>query len=152
MTGDVIYIKLSNWWGRGDLQWPALSGLWLSRTGCWQIFYMKLLMYGLLFYIYLPTQDVSVHEPSFRITDWKVAIGLIYTTFTLNTKIINRSVPCLATDSPCGVWGRMVTICGSWFLNNSWWASLAKRREIFYWFMSLFMCLYITQVMHIFFP
>ena len=55
----VLFVLTDGLW------WPALSGHWLSYTGCCQyLFDMKCLMYG------LPPYDVSAHGLSFWKTDW----------------------------------------------------------------------------------
>ena len=50
---------------------------------------------------------------AFRITDWTCCHG---SHLHAILRIISRGVSGLATDSPCGVWGRGWTIC---FLHNS---------------------------------
>ena len=77
----IIFIEMSNWWGKG------------------------LLMVAYPFCLYPPPYDVSVQWLSFRITDWtsyhKISTSDLYT----KPCMISRSVSGLVADSPCGVWG-----------------------------------------------
>ena len=107
-----ICIEMFDWWERNDLWWPALSGHWLSCTGCCQyLLIMKCLIHGLLF-LHLSTID------------------FLYIIFTNKLSIIRRRVSGLATVSPCSVWGHGWTTC-LWlsnfrfmFLNDSWCVTL----------------------------
>ena len=109
-----ICIEMFDWWERNDLWWPALSGHWLSCTGCCQyLLNMKCLIHGLLF-LHLSTID------------------FLYIIFTNKPSIIRKRVSGFATDSPCSVWGHGWSTCRWWsssrfmFLNNSWCVTLTE--------------------------
>ena len=40
-----------------------------------------------------------------------VSFGLLYVMFTFPTRMLYGGVPGFATDCPCGVWCRRLTIC-----------------------------------------
>ena len=82
----------------------------VSYTGCWQ---SLLVMYWILcwdaasIFNHLPGMFLST-DFAFRITDWTCCHGPHLHAIL---RIISRGVSGLATDSPCGVWGRGWTTC-----------------------------------------
>ena len=91
--------------GRDGLWWLALSGHWLSYTGCWQSLLVMYWLYvwdAVSIFNHPPRMFVSM-DFAFRIMDWKCCHGPHLHAIL---RIISRSVSGLATDSPCGVWGR----------------------------------------------
>ena len=95
---------------RDGLWWSALPGHWLSYTGCWQSLLVMywLLCLGCCFYFnHLPRMFLST-DLAFRITDWTCCHGPHLHAIL---RIISRGVSGLATDSPCGIWGRGWTTC-----------------------------------------
>ena len=123
----MIYFLKFDWWGvplilfvltdgeRDGLWWTALSGHWLSCTGCCQyLLNMNCLMYGLL------------------LLKWTSFISYLHTI----PRKISRNVSGLATNSPCGVGAvdePLASDLGFLFLNASWSASLTYWKWIFYW-------------------
>ena len=108
-----------------------LPGHWLSFSGvdglC--LLCIWLLCLGCCFYFsHLPRMFLST-DFAFRITDWTCCHGPhLYGI----PRMISRGVSGLATDSPCGVWGRGWTACllhdsplfRLTFRNESWYVSL----------------------------
>ena len=104
----------------------------------------------------LDTVPVHIHIPRmFLSTDYlfeiKNGLGKLLRTLDTILRKINRSVPGLATDSPCGVWGRGLTIC---LLNdgpllglclNSVGVKVWYGGIFFYWFLAFIHVSYITQ-------
>ena len=87
--------------------------LWLSKgsyTRCWQSLFVIywLLCLGCCFYFWPLPYDVLSTDFAFRITDWTCCHGPHLHAIL---RIISRGVSGLATDSPCGVWGRGRTTC-----------------------------------------
>ena len=83
----------------------------MSYTGCWQ----SLLVLCIDFYVWDAVsifnhlaRMFSSTDFTFGITDWTCCHGLH---FHAILRIISRGVSGLATDSPCGVWGRGWTTC-----------------------------------------
>ena len=102
---------MPHWGGRDGLRWHALSGHWLSCTGCWlNLLSMKLLMCGTLF-LHTST-SLWCLCPRTIFTEYFTKKGLdkllrassIWDLHTL-LRIISGDVPGLTTDSPCGVKG-----------------------------------------------
>ena len=92
------------------LWWPALPGHWLSYTRCWQSLLVMYLTYdwdAVSLFTHLPRIFLSTGF-AFRITDWTCCHGPHLHAILKN---ISRGVSGLATDSPCGVWGRRWTTC-----------------------------------------
>ena len=105
----------------------------LSYTGCWQyLLVMYWLMFGMLFlFINTSLGYVFVHGLCFS----NNGLNKLPLTSYLHAilRIISRGVSCLATDSPCGVWGRGWTTCllhysplfgshfkMSWYVSSQW--------------------------------
>ena len=98
-----------------DWHWMACGGLPFPGTGCPipDIDYLCLLCID--FYVWdavsifnhLPRMFLSTGF-AFRITDWTCCHGPHLHAIL---RIISRCVSGLATDSPCGVWGRGWTTC-----------------------------------------
>ena len=111
---------MSKWWdmwfvyrcptdgGRDSLRWPALSRHWLFCTGCRLcLLSMKLLMCRTPF-LHITT---SLWFFCPRTIFTKNSLDMLPRTpsiWDLHTilRIISIGVPSLATDSPCGIWGR----------------------------------------------
>ena len=84
----------------------------------------------------------------------QVTMNLLYIRFTYYIKIIIRNVSGLATNSPCGAWGRRWT---TWILYDgppfgfgfyvNWCVSLVER--FLYWCLAFIHVLYITKVLPI---
>ena len=68
---------------------------------------------------------------AFRITDWTCCHGPHLHAIL---RIISRGVPGLATDSPCGVWGRGWTTCLHFSAHISKWELVCKSGVIFHIF------------------
>ena len=95
----------------------ACGGLPFSGTGCpiwwWQSSFVMYLtfMFGILFLFFyfnhLPRMFLYT-DLAFRMTDWTCCHGPHLHAIL---RIISRGVSGLATDSPCGVWGRGWTTC-----------------------------------------
>ena len=110
LISDVTCNYVSADGGRDGLWWPALPGHWLSYTGCWLSLLVMywLLCLGYCFYFnHLHMMFLST-DFAFRITDWTSCHGPHLHAIL---RIISRGVSGLATDSPCGVWGRGWTTC-----------------------------------------
>ena len=117
----MICISMSKWWGmwfvyksladggRGGRWWSAISGYWLSCTGCYLcLISMKWFMCGTMI-LHLSTSLRCLCLRSI-FSKKKTGLGKLPWTFSiwgLHTilMIISRSVPSLATDSPCSVLG-----------------------------------------------
>ena len=98
-------------WGNG--WWLALSGHWLSCTGCYQyLLNMKLLM-SVLPFLHMSASLGCFHPRTFILKNgfdyfpWTSIISYLHTML----KIISRGVSRFVTDSPCGVWGSGWTTC-----------------------------------------
>ena len=108
LISDVTCNYVSADGRRDSLWWPALPGHWLSFTRRWQ---SLLVMYWLLcldvwnaasIFDHLPRMFLST-DHAFRISDWTCCHGPHLHAIL---RIISNGVSYLATDSPCGVWGR----------------------------------------------
>ena len=87
----------------------AISGHWLSCTGCWEYLFRKK---WLIYFMHLSTSynasvDGIFSNNRLNKLSWTPYISNIH----IKQRIIGRTVPGLATDSPWGVWGRIWTIC-----------------------------------------
>ena len=105
LMSDVACNYVSADGGRDDPWWPALPGHWLSYTGCWQyllVMYWLLCLGCCLYLNHLPRMFLST-DFAFWITDLTCCHGPHLHAIL---RIISRGVSGLATDSPCGVWGR----------------------------------------------
>ena len=111
----LFVLRLLNDRERYGLWWPAaaLSGRWLSCTGCRQLLLnMKCLMYGLLF-LHLSTFLGCFCPETFFLQNgldcllWNFSIYYLYT----ELRMISRCVSGSATNSPCAVWGLGWTTC-----------------------------------------
>ena len=100
--------------GSDCLQWPAQSGNWLFCTGYWLYkLSMKWLMCWTLFLHISNSLGCFWPRTIFTKKDVLDKLPRTSSTWDLRTilKINSREVPGLATDSPCGVWGRGWTTC-----------------------------------------
>ena len=124
---------MSKWWdmwfvyrcptdgGRDGLRWPALSGHWLLCTGCWLcLLSMKLLMGETPFlHIFTPlgcfcSRTIFTKNNLDMLPIWDLHTIL---------KTTSIGVPSLATDSPCGIWGRGWTA-------PAWWSTFSSNFEL----------------------
>ena len=141
----------------------ACGGLPFPGTGCPipDVDYLCLLCID--FYVWdavstfnhLPRMFLST-DFAFWITDWTCCHGPYLHAIL---RIISRSVSGLATDSPCGVWGRGWTTCllhdsplfGSHFKTSTvYWciASKLKAPRNFYWMSNMFLCYHVVPKRH----
>ena len=140
VTGLLILMRCINklylcvcWWGKG---WPVVACpsqtlVVLHRMLTIFACYVLTFMFGTLFLFFnnhLPRMFLST-DFAFRIMDWTCCHGPYLHAII---RIISRGVSSLATDSPCGVWGRGWTTCllhdsplfRLTFQNESWYVSL----------------------------
>ena len=135
LISDVACNYVSADGGRDGPWWPALLGHWLSYTGCWQyLLVMYWLLFGVLF-LFLTTSLGCFCPRTLQIVQ-SVINGLNKLPWTSYLhailRIISKGVSGLATDSPCGVWGRGWTTCllhdsplfSLHILNESWYVTL----------------------------
>ena len=106
----VVYAFISD--GRMDGLWSlALSWRWLSCNGCWLcLLGMKWLLCGTLFLRMFRYLRCFCQKTEYLLKK-KTGMDKIpknFSTWDLHTilRIISRGVPGLATNYPCGVWGR----------------------------------------------
>ena len=99
------------WWAKG---WPVVA----CPSRALVVLYRMLTIFACYVFDFYVWDAVSIfnHLPrmflstdfAFRITDWTCCHGPHLHAIL---KVISRGVSCLATDSPCGVWGRGWTTC-----------------------------------------
>ena len=103
LISDVTCNYVSADGGRDGLWWPALPRHWLSYTG---LLYIDFYVWDAVsIFNHLPRMFLST-DFAFRITACCHGPQL-----HAILRIISRGVSGLATDSPCGVWGRGWTTC-----------------------------------------
>ena len=106
----VVWWKFLAIWSPGVERTKATLPLWASNEN---VDYLCLLCidfyvwYAVSIFNHLPRMFLSTGL-AFRITDWTCCHG---THLHAILRIISRGVSGLATDSPCGVWGRGWTTC-----------------------------------------
>ena len=110
LISDITCNYVSADWGRDGLWWPVLLGHWMSYTGCWQaLLVMYWLVFGMLFLFLTSSLGCFVHGLCFSNNGLNKLPWTSYLHAIL--RITSRGVSGLATDSPCGVWGRGWTTC-----------------------------------------
>ena len=111
-----------DWWGKG---WPMVACPFrplVVLDRCQYLLNMNFLMYGLLFLQLSTTIGCFRPRTFFEKRIELVSIDLLYFIFTFYAQDNQQKYLSLATDSPCGVWGRgwiTCLLCGGSILGLS---------------------------------
>ena len=123
LISDVTFNYVSADGGRGGLPFPG-TGCPVPDVDNHCLLCIDFYVWDVSIFNHLPRMFLSTYF-AFRITDWTCCHG---PPLHAILRIISRGVSGLATDSPCGVWGRGWTTCSCMVVYFS--AHLSKRELV----------------------